>query len=152
MLCDDDATVPRRGPRRSDQAAAPAEGPAPGAIRRDRVSGRLRFDDGREVNIGGGVLVGRRPASTTWDGRARVLPVAYDDGRGAVSRNHFEVVVDGGDILVRDRHSRNGTVLRRPDGTEHHLPGGEPAVLRDGDLILFADRWAMLLIDGPSTV
>lgn len=105
----------------------------------------LRFvlDTGRIIDVGTGILIGRDPAPVTGDDG--VTPVPIDDPTMSVSKTHLAVLPHGGDTVVVDRGSTNGSAVVR-GGAEHPLTPGAPAALRPGDTIRFGDRHAMIRI------
>jgi pSer/pThr/pTyr-binding forkhead associated (FHA) protein len=58
----------------------------------------------------------------------------------SVSKTHAQVVLaPDGTLVVTDRGSTNGSVLRR-QGVAKRLTAGRPATLLDGDVVNLGDR------------
>ena len=68
-------------------------------------------------------------------GRADHCEVLIDDSK--VSREHCEIVVDDEDWIIRDLHSRNGTLVNGELVTEHILAVGDRIQLSTESLFLF---------------
>jgi hypothetical protein len=83
-----------------------------------RRNWQLVLPDGVVINILGGVVVGRRPVSTSGEA---TLVLASDQ----VSAAHAQFSLQSGRLFVRDLGSTNGTVLVRADGAET-AAGAEP--------------------------
>src|ERR1041384_5959484 len=100
-----------------------------------RVSGVI----GELVIISGRYRGQRTPltSETFRIGRDRTCQVAVDDE--AASRVHSEIVQQGGQLILRDLHSTNGTYLNDERITE--------AMLRNGDRIGVGDTILLLQLD-----
>jgi uncharacterized RDD family membrane protein YckC len=145
----DPAQVPARAPSRSRHAApdplddssvrtsvrdpALAAGEPPAA-----ASWGLAFDTGERVVVDALVLIGRRPEPRSGEEGARLVSLPSSDM--SVSKTHAQVVVaPDGALVVTDRGSTNGSVLRR-QGVVKPLTAGRPATLLDGDVVTLGDR------------
>jgi FHA domain len=95
--------------------------------------GRLRFDDGRIIELQNNVLIGRKP--TAPDGVV-VDVVAFDDDR-LLSRLHCEVRITDWDVVVVDRQSANGTSIVYPDGRRMATRANVDAPLELGSTVHF---------------
>lgn len=130
------------------QASAPAQGDAPAepaaAPASASASVELTLDSGETVSVvGGGVVLGRAPATGPGDVDVSPLPVA--DPTRSISKTHWALLRQEGRVLAVERGSTNGSVLVR--GTrEQALEPGRPVELRDGDTIRFGDRSAVVAV------
>jgi uncharacterized RDD family membrane protein YckC len=120
-----------------DPALAPAVEP-PSAETPPAPSWGLAFDTGERVVVDTLVLIGRRPEARPGEQGARLVALPSDDM--SVSKTHAQVVVaPDGALVVTDRGSTNGSVLRR-QGVAKPLTAGRPATLLDGDVVTLGDR------------
>lgn len=101
--------------------------------------GRLRLDDGEEIELDDELLIGRNPER---DGDAdrtelRRVKVAGDK----VSRSHVEVRLQGWDVLVADCGSTNGTfVVAAPGAAVTALEPGHRQLVEAGATVYFGSR------------
>ncbi len=125
------------------QADAPAQ-PAASASASASASVELTLDSGETVSVvGGGVVLGRAPATGPGDVDVSPLPVA--DPTRSISKTHWALLRQEGRVVAVERGSTNGSVLVR--GTrEQALEPGRPVELRDGDTIRFGDRSAVVAL------
>ncbi|MGL4339168.1 MAG: FHA domain-containing protein [Rhodoglobus sp.] len=81
------------------------------------------------------VLVGRSPSASKVSGSVvpRLLSVGTVDQD--ISRNHVQVAVEGGTVVVTDLHSRNGTLIALPGKSAQKLRAGEPTSVIIGTVI-----------------
>ena len=81
------------------------------------------------------ILVGRSPSvSKVSGGRLpRLLTVGTPDQD--ISRNHVQVSLEGGTVVVTDLHSRNGTMIEMPGKSPQKLRAGEPTSVIVGTVI-----------------
>lgn len=96
----------------------------------------LRWDDGARTAVYRLTIFGRNP-----DAEAGAASVALRDETLTLSKTHFEIGADDTGPWIRDRGSRNGTVLVR-DGRRRPLVPGLCATLCAGDRLEFGDRSA----------
>jgi uncharacterized RDD family membrane protein YckC len=98
----------------------------------------LVFDTGERVRVETLVLIGRRPEPRDGEQGARLVGLPSSDM--SVSKTHAQVVATpDGTLVVTDRGSTNGSVLRR-QGVAKPLTAGRPATLLDGDVVILGDR------------
>ncbi len=151
----DPAQVPARAPSRPRHAAPdPLEESSERTSVRDPALARtagtgtgeppaapswgLAFDTGERVVVDALVLIGRRPEPRPGEEAARLVALPSTDM--SVSKTHAQVVVaPDGALVVTDRGSTNGSVLRR-QGVAKPLTAGRPATLLDGDVVTLGDR------------
>ncbi len=98
----------------------------------------LLFDDGAQVALDEGVLIGRNPAARAGEERLRLL--ALDDAGRSISKTHLLVVPASGGAWVTDRQSTNGSGEMLADGTLVRLVAGEARFVRPGSTVKFGDR------------
>ena len=159
-----DATVvvgpddgPTRGPASSifdddfDDRAAVSAGVAPGDLQADAdntampsndapVYGVLAFSNGERIDVDRAILIGRNPkvAGAVEGGLPHIMK--FDGPGQGLSRTHAEVRVEGGEVLIEDLQSTNGTEVQLPGQQRRRLRGGEPFVIVTGTLIDFGDE------------
>ena len=95
----------------------------PGVSAARALTVAIRLDTGETVAIeGGGLLIGRSPASAPGEHGMALLALP-DDGR-SVSKTHLALVRSGNALIAVDRDSTNGSSLVRA-GIERALVPGE---------------------------
>ena len=99
----------------------------------------MRLDDGRDIGVGGLVLLGRNPQPRVGEEDATLIKVS-DDGR-TVSKSHLAVGVDAGGLYVMDRGSTNGTTVTDAEGGQRICPPGDLIDVPSGSVISFGDHW-----------
>ncbi len=102
----------------------------------------IRFDSGVVERVLHSGIVGRNPVRPGGDALSQLI--AIDDPSQSVSKTHFALGIETDGMWVEDRHSINGTVVIRPDGTRLPLEGGVRSPLRRGDILQFGDRKATI--------
>lgn len=96
----------------------------------------LEWDDGTSTAVYRLTIFGRNP-----DPEPGATAVALRDETLTLSKTHFEIGADDTGAWIRDRESRNGTVVVR-NGRRRALAPGVRATLRAGDRLEFGDRSA----------
>lgn len=99
--------------------------------------GVVVLPDGREIALGGTILVGRSPRAETSDGRSMPTLVTVD--HRDVSRTHLRITTDAWSVLVEDLGATNGTLLIEPGGGAARLRPGQPAIVVDGAVAALGD-------------
>lgn len=142
------ALVPPAAPAATSPAAGTwsppplLEDPPPASAAPAQVE--LTLDSGESVVVtGGGVVLGRSPATGPEDRDVTPVPVA--DPTRSISKTHWALLCRDGAVFAVERGSTNGSVLLR-GSAEQALEPGSPIALRDGDVIRFGDRRAVLSI------
>ncbi len=108
------------------------------------VAVELTLDSGEIVAVaGGGVVLGRAPATGPDD--VEVAPVPVVDPTRSISKTHWALLRRDGVVVAVERGSTNGSVLVR-GGSEQPLEPGHPIEVRHGDTIRFGDRHAVVTI------
>ncbi|MEP1122909.1 MAG: FHA domain-containing protein [Ilumatobacter sp.] len=104
------------------------------------VHGVLVFSNGERVDVDRPILIGRNPkvAGAVEGGLPHIMK--FDGPGQGLSRTHAEVRVEGGEVLVEDLQSTNGTEVQLPGQQRRRLRGGEPVVIVPGTLIDFGDE------------
>jgi uncharacterized RDD family membrane protein YckC len=125
----------------AEHAAAPAE-PAERTKAREDAAGpprwRVTFDNGETFVVEGLALVGRRPEPRPGEPVHHLVPL--QSGDMSLSKTHAQFqVAPGGELVVMDRGSTNGSILVR-QGMSRELTAGKPATLVPGDVVRFGDR------------
>jgi hypothetical protein len=135
------------GPSAPAAAGPAADSPGPPAgeqtrARADDASAptrwRVTFDSGESFVVEGIALVGRRPEPRPGEPVHHLVPLTSGDM--SLSKTHAQLqVAPGGELVVVDRGSTNGSILVR-QGLSRELAAGKPATLVAGDLVRFGDR------------
>ncbi|WP_246846525.1 FHA domain-containing protein [Humibacter ginsenosidimutans] len=123
---------------REAATALPSEPEAPlfGDVRHPAEAGFvLQLPDGRNEPIDGMVVVGRAPSVSKIAGDKVPRLVTVDSVEHDISRNHVQLTVEGGTVVVTDLHSRNGTLIALPGKTPQKLRAGEPTSVITGTVI-----------------
>ncbi|WP_461104995.1 RDD family protein [Tessaracoccus terricola] len=103
----------------------------------------VRLDDGREVELGVTLLLGRNPQKTQGDPDVHLVP-AGGDGR-MISRTHVLIATDPRGVYVVDRGSTNGTALVTGNGELEPCPVGTQVRVREGQQVSYGNRWFTVL-------
>ena len=95
----------------------------------------LEFSTGEREALSGPIIVGRAPSANkvSMSSVPRLVTVGGPDQD--ISRNHVEVGVEGGTVIVTDLHSRNGTVVTLPGRAPQQLRGGQATAVIAGAII-----------------
>lgn len=104
------------------------------------VYGVLAFSNGERVDVDRSILIGRNPkvAGAVEGGLPHIMK--FDGPGQGLSRTHAEVRIEGGEVLIEDLQSTNGTEVQLPGQQRRRLRGGEPVVIVPGTLIDFGDE------------
>jgi hypothetical protein len=78
------------------------------------------------------ILIGRAPSVTKVSGASLPRLVTISGPDQDISRNHVQLVVEGGTVVVTDLHSRNGTMIILPGRPPQQLRAGEPTPIIPG--------------------
>jgi hypothetical protein len=94
------------------------------------------------------IIVGRSPSAerASADNIPRLISVDTPDQQ--LSRNHAQIAVEGGTVLVTDLHSRNGTLIVLPGKPPQQLRAGEPTPVVVGTTIDLGDGATLVIRDG----
>jgi len=101
--------------------------------------GRLRFDSGMVVEIDRPLLIGRKPSADNRPGEELPALVTLPDPDAQLSRVHAELRIEGWDVLVVDRESKNGTLVTLPNETPVMLRPLTPFLVSPGARLSFAE-------------
>ncbi|MGA4670279.1 RDD family protein [Propionibacteriaceae bacterium Y1923] len=96
------------------------------------------LDDGRQVDVLGLVVLGRKPTQPVGKPDATLVPAG--EGGHAVSKNHLQVGVDARGIWVSDTGSTNGTAVVSVRGDLEPCQPGVQVRVREGQVVSFGDR------------
>ena len=104
------------------------------------VHGILAFSNGERINVDRSVLIGRNPkvAGAIEGGLPHIMK--FEGPGQGLSRTHAEVRIEGGEMLLEDLQSTNGTEVQLPGHPRRRLRSGEPVVVVPGTLIDFGDE------------
>ncbi|WP_231601916.1 FHA domain-containing protein [Salinibacterium sp. NG253] len=94
----------------------------------------LQLSTGAREMLSQPILVGRAPTVSKVSGGSlpRLVTIPGDKD---ISRNHVQIVVEGGTVVVTDLHSRNGTHVALPGRQAQRLRAGEPTAVIVGTVI-----------------
>ncbi|WP_141629943.1 FHA domain-containing protein [Salinibacterium sp. PAMC 21357] len=94
----------------------------------------LQLSTGAREMLTQPILVGRAPSVSKVSSGAlpRLVTIPGDKD---ISRNHVQIVVEGGTAVVTDLHSRNGTLVAIPGQASQRLRAGEPTAVIVGTVI-----------------
>lgn len=108
------------------------------ALRDESQGWWLRFDDGRQVQLTGTILLGRDPAARPEDGEVELIQAG--EPSQTVSKTHLGIGVDRKGAFLIDRGSTNGTAVRVVTGELKPCPPHERVRLLPGQIVSFGDR------------
>lgn len=94
----------------------------------------LELSTGGTEKLASSLVIGRAPSLSKASGGALPRLVAVP-GDKDISRNHVQVAVEGGAVVVTDLHSRNGTQVLMPGRAPQQLRAGEPTPVIVGTVI-----------------
>jgi len=102
--------------------------------------GRIRFDNGTEVELNRHLVIGRKPAPdpTVADGPFELVKVT--DNNEVVSRTHLVVRIEGWYVYVIDRDSTNNTFVESPGRPPFQLRPGEPFPILPGTVVSMGEE------------
>ena len=95
----------------------------------------LDFDTGEQVELTGGVVVGRLPEE-----RPGARPLPIDDPALSISKTHVLLRPAPAGVEVVDQGSTNGTSIQGAHGAQRLEPG-VVGLARPGDVVRFGDRF-----------
>jgi hypothetical protein len=107
--------------------AAPPAPPAPEFA--------LTFSTGERELLDATLIIGRAPSASKVSATSVPRLVIVGGPDQDISRNHVQVSVEGGTVLVTDLHSRNGTMVTLPGRPPQQLRGGQPTAVIDGAIV-----------------
>jgi RND superfamily putative drug exporter len=100
------------------------------------------------IQIDSDCVIGRDPQSSNAATRG-LRPIRIDDPSGQMSRAHFEIRVFNGELLVVDRNSLNGLLMRDPDAQEWtRLTPWQPVAWQPGTALQVGGRTMYLHTPG----
>lgn len=105
--------------------------------------GKLTWDNGEVHELTGSALIGRDVASDEAVVSGELVGVVPSGQNDSMSRVHAELRFRGGELVVVDRGSTNGTfVWDEAAKAWQRLSSGEPHVVRSGTVLAFGERTA----------
>jgi RND superfamily putative drug exporter len=106
------------------------------------------LDDDSRIEIDRDCVIGRDPHGSSAV-RQGLRPVAIRDTTGLMSRAHLEVRIVDGELVVADRNSTNGVLIREPgQKVWKRLKPWQPTVFRPGATLQMGGR--MLHVQSPT--
>jgi hypothetical protein len=131
---------PFEPPSPSVESAPLVESAQAGRLLGDAAVGYLHFSTGQMVPVDRRVIVGRAPSVDRVERADSARAVKIDNQDGDISRNHVEVRLEGGQVLVVDLGSSNGTVVTIPGRVPQQLAPQEPFLLVPGSVVALSDE------------
>ncbi len=95
----------------------------------------LEFGTGQREVLDRTLVIGRAPSVSQVSATNMPRLVTVDGPDQDISRNHVQVSVEGGTVLITDLHSRNGTLVTLPGRPPQQLRGGQPTAVINGALV-----------------
>ena len=105
------------------------------------IIAKVEFDDGREVAVNGGLIVGRNPAGGD-------VPIGFTSVTVLgefISRRHWQLDLRNRSAELRDLGSASGTIVEA-GGATIRLGPNEMTELPARSRVLFADHWATVTV------
>jgi FHA domain len=118
----------RRAARAARQKPAAPVAPAAPAF-------ALTFSTGEREPLDSTVIIGRAPSASKVSATSVPRLVTVGGPDQDISRNHVQVNVEGGTVMVTDLHSRNGTMITLPGRPPQQLRGGQPTAVIGGAVV-----------------
>ena len=119
----------RKAARRARAQVSAAHSPVSGP----RLYIDLSSGDSEELDQP--ILIGRAPSVNKVSGGNLPRLVTITGPDQDISRNHVQVSVEGGTVVVTDLHSRNGTMIILPGRPPQQLRAGEPTAVIPGTVV-----------------
>ncbi|MBO0608743.1 FHA domain-containing protein [Myceligenerans salitolerans] len=91
------------------------------------------------IQLDRGVIVGRRPRTSTTSASEIPRLVTVSSPNQDISRSHLEVSLEEWHVLVADMATTNGTTLIRPGQPPRRLHPNEKEIVADGDVVDLGD-------------
>ncbi|MET0853949.1 MAG: zinc-ribbon domain-containing protein [Microterricola sp.] len=132
----DPSTAPAEEPLEAVVAPSEPRGAASG------ISFMLQFSTGETFDVSGNGLIGRRPLPQAQERFDHLIQIT-DPGR-SVSKSHLEFGQHEGELWVSDRASGNGTIVRRPDGTEIVCEAGRRYLVGRGTRVEIGEQFFVI--------
>ena len=116
--------------RATTAATAPTAAPAPLV---------LVLRDGQRLTVDRPVVFGRRPQADRVSGADLPQLITVSSPNQDISRNHLQVSLAGAEVVARDLHATNGSLLRRVGGDVVEIVNGSEVVVVAGDELDLGD-------------
>lgn len=111
------------------------------------VLGVLVFADGTRVELDRPLLIGRKPATGALIGGEEARAIRRPNPDNVLSRTHLEVRLDGWEVAVIDRDSRNLTFVELPGQEPFQLdPSLGPVTIPPGTIVRLGEREELRLL------
>jgi pSer/pThr/pTyr-binding forkhead associated (FHA) protein len=108
----------------------------------------LRFTTAQSLTLHTSAIIGRNPKPN--DGESAVLLFKVDDPTRTVSKVHFRIDWNHGQLMIVDRHSGNGIVVEHSPKNPKTLIPAIATQLYNGDHVLIGDQAFDVTIARPS--
>ena len=99
------------------------------------VTMSIELSTGRTELLDQPILIGRAPSVSKVSGASLPRLVTISGPDLDISRNHVQVSLEGGTVVVTDLHSRNGTMIVLPGRPPQQLRAGEPTSVISGTMV-----------------
>ena len=134
--------------------AAPSEPAAPESASPPReappaAEPAIRIDDGPPLGLELPLVVGRRPTPGLTDAGAPTVPVVVPAPRRLISAMHLLIERDGDAVRLRDLGTKNGSLLRLPDGRRELLRDGASRQVPIGTIVELGEGVLLEIIGRP---
>jgi len=97
------------------------------------------LDDGREIDVRGLVVLGRKPEARPGEEAAELIKLS--DETRTVSKSHLSLDVGPRGLVVTDRGSTNGSTVTAPEGAAQRCTPWEPVQLTPGAVVSMGNHW-----------
>lgn len=101
--------------------------------------GSVRFSHGLELDLGGPIVVGRKPTIEGSGALPHARMVTVPSPSKDISRSHLGIHLDQGYVIATDLQSVNGTILRRNGQPDRNLNPNEGTLVLNGDILDLGD-------------
>lgn len=149
------APPPDSGPSPSPTSPVPSGSGDQSVHQPVRTAGRpmhegwvARLDDGRDIEVGAPILLGRNPQRRPGEDDAELIKIA--DATRTVSKTHLALGVDAHGMYVMDRGSTNGSTVTSGGGVSTPCPPGQLIQVDEGNIVSFGDHWLQIRRASPT--
>lgn len=112
----------------------------PAMIARPHLGVLRLMTGGEPIALDRAVILGRAPDPAAGTGPGRAHAIKIDSPGMEISRSHVEFRADGGQLLVTDLGSANGTIVTQPNSPPTRLDKRGSVVVRPGAVVTLADE------------
>ena len=136
-------------PSTAEPTARTAPDAAPEPADRPVATPAIRLGDGEPLGLDLPIVLGRRPEAGLTEAGAPTVPVAVVSPRRLVSGVHLLVEREGAGVRLRDLGAKNGSLVRRPDGSRVLLRDGEQLTVPIGTRVELGDDVVLEVVERP---